>query len=62
MWQDFAAAICLMLVFEGILPFLAPGRWRSLVNRLAEVDDASMRMAGFISMLVGVVLLYVVRH
>lgn len=62
MWQDFAAAVCLMLVFEGMLPFLAPSRWRSLVSKLAETDDSSMRLAGFISMMLGVGLLYLLRH
>ncbi len=62
MWQDFAAALCLMLVIEGMMPFLAPARWRSLVVRLAEVDDKTMRLVGLISMLVGAGLLTLVRQ
>ena len=50
-------AVSLMLVLEGILPFLYPQRWRNLVAKLSDIDDRQLRMAGFISMLGGVVLL-----
>ena len=55
--QQLLIAFSLMLVLEGILPFLYPGRWRQLVARLAEIDDRQLRIAGFISMLAGVILL-----
>ncbi|HCO58873.1 MAG TPA: DUF2065 domain-containing protein, partial [Porticoccaceae bacterium] len=35
MSQDFLAALCLVLVIEGMLPFLMPGRWRDMVLALA---------------------------
>ena len=50
-------AISLMLVLEGILPFLYPRRWRNLVSRLSEVDDKQLRAAGLASMVTGLVLL-----
>ena len=58
MWQQLGIAICLMLVIEGIVPFLYPGRWRSLVETLAEVDDRVLRLMGLTSMLIGTGLLY----
>ena len=61
MWQDFAVAFCLMLMLEGILPFLYPERWRRLVQILAQVDNRHLRMAGFVSMLLGTGLLYLVH-
>lgn len=61
MWQDLFTAFCLMLVIEGIIPFLYPGRWRDAVQRLSQMDDRSMRLAGLISMLAGVLLLSVFR-
>ena len=61
MWQDIATALCLMLVIEGILPFLYPRRWREMVAMLAEVDDRTMRIIGFGSMVTGVSVLYLVR-
>ncbi len=60
-WQVFPAAIALVLVIEGILPFLSPGRWRSMVATVAQLDDASIRRFGLGSMAVGVVLLYLVN-
>ena len=61
MWHDLAVAFCLMLVIEGIIPFLAPRRWRSMVEYLAEIDDRSMRIMGLVSMLIGTGLLYVIN-
>ena len=61
MWHELGIAISLMLVIEGILPFLYPGRWRSVVQMLAEVDDRSMRIMGLTSMLLGTLLLYLVN-
>jgi uncharacterized protein YjeT (DUF2065 family) len=61
MWQDFATALCLVLVIEGIIPFLAPGRWRSLAEQLARVDDRTIRLVGLASMVSGAALLYVVN-
>lgn len=61
MWEDLARALCLMLVIEGLLPFLYPGRWRRLVQRLATVDNRSLRTAGLVCMLAGLVLLYLLR-
>lgn len=62
MWHDLAVALCLVLVIEGIVPFLYPKRWREMVSRLAEVDDRSMRIAGLISMLLGTGLLYLINN
>ena len=61
MWHDLAVAFCLMLVIEGIIPFLAPRRWRSMVEYLAEIDDRSMRIMGLVSMLIGTGLLYIIN-
>lgn len=61
MWHDLGVALCLVLVIEGIVPFLYPKRWREMVSRLAEVDDRSMRVAGLMSMLLGTGLLYLIN-
>jgi hypothetical protein len=54
-------AFCLMLIMEGILPFLYPQRWRKLVVQLAQVSDRHMRLLGLVSMLLGLGLLLLVR-
>ncbi len=61
MWHDLAMAFCLMLVFEGIMPFIAPQRWRKLLLILDQIDDNTMRMIGLGSMLVGTALLYMIN-
>ncbi len=52
------AGFCLMLVFEGVVPFLAPQQWRETVSRIAQTSDATIRKIGLGSMIAGVVLLY----
>ena len=57
--DSFLAACALVLVLEGILPFLAPKIWRDAFRRLTELSDGQLRFIGLISMAVGVVLLMV---
>jgi len=61
MWRDLGVAMCLVLVIEGIVPFLYPRRWRHMALSLAQADDRTMRLAGLASMVAGTVLLYLVR-
>lgn len=61
MWQDLGVALCLVLVIEGIIPFLYPARWKELVAMAAEVDERTMRIMGFCSMILGTGLLYLIR-
>ncbi len=60
-WQILLCAAALMLVFEGVIPFLYPNKWRTLVAALAQINDRQLRMMGLASMLLGVALLYMVR-
>lgn len=61
MWQDLLAALALVLVIEGLMPFLNPAGWRRTISMIAQMDDKSLRIAGLVSMVAGVVLLYIVR-
>lgn len=61
MLHELAVAFCLMLVIEGILPFIAPKRWRNLILMLDEVDDNTMRLIGLGSMLTGTVILLLIN-
>ena len=54
-------AFALMLVIEGVLPFLIPTLWRETFRRLTEMSDGQIRFIGLTSMLVGLLLLYFVR-
>jgi uncharacterized protein YjeT (DUF2065 family) len=61
-WNDLWAAFALYLVLEGLMPFLNPGALKRTLLQLAQLDDRTMRVAGLVSMVAGVVLLYVVRN
>lgn len=54
------AALALMLVLEGVLPFLAPGVWRETFRRMTEMSDGQLRFVGLSSMLGGLLILYFV--
>ncbi len=54
-------AFALMLVIEGLMPFLAPRIWREAFRRVTELSDGQIRFIGLTSMLVGIVLLTVFR-
>ena len=54
-------AFALMLVIEGLMPFLVPRVWRDTFRRVTELSDGQIRFIGLSSMLVGVVLLTVFR-
>ncbi len=61
MWTDLWAALALVLVLEGVLPFLSPAVVRRMLEAVSQVDDRSMRISGLVSMMAGLVLLYMVR-
>ncbi len=61
MWQNLLTALALVLIIEGVVPFLYPQRWQRMVEVLAQMAPSNMRWAGFASMLAGLVLLYLVR-
>ena len=61
MLREIGIAFSLMLVIEGIIPFLYPGRWRKLVATLAEISDSSLRLIGLGSMITGIALLYFIN-
>jgi len=61
MWDTLLMAFALMLVLEGILPFLLPGTWRETFKKLTESGDNQIRFIGLTSMLLGLLLLYLVK-
>ncbi len=59
MVNSLLTAFALMLIIEGILPFVAPAAWRETFLRLAQMADGQIRFIGLSSMLLGMVFLYV---
>ncbi len=60
-WQVLAAAIALVFIIEGMLPFISPDRWRAMLAMANQMDDRVIRNIGLGSMLFGVVILYLVH-
>jgi len=54
-------AFALMLIIEGLLPFLAPSFWRNAFRRITALSDGQIRFFGLTSMLIGLLLLLVAR-
>ena len=59
-WQVFPAAVALVFVIEGLLPFINPSLWKSLIASAATLDDASIRRFGLGSMVCGLLILHFV--
>ena len=53
----FLMALALMLILEGVLPFIAPNLWRDTFRRITQMSDGQIRFVGLSSMLVGLLLL-----
>lgn len=60
MWETFLIAVALMLILEGMLPFLSPSTWREAFRKLIEINDNQIRFIGLTSMLIGLMLLLIV--
>jgi hypothetical protein len=56
----FWAALALMLVLEGLFPFLSPGGWRNTFQKLLQLRDGQLRFFGLTSILIGLGLLWLV--
>ncbi len=61
MWELLGISFALSLILEGFLPFLSPHSFRQSLQTLSELDDKSLRLIGLISMVIGVVILYMVH-
>ena len=58
--HDLCVALCLLLVLEGIGPFISPGGWRGMMQQLSQTDDRYIRIVGLVLMLLGTGLLYLI--
>lgn len=61
MWKELLTALALLLVLEGIIPFLSPQAWKRLFAELLRASDHVLRVAGLTSMVAGILLLYLVK-
>ena len=54
-----ASAVALVLILEGLLPFLNPTAWRRVFERALQMTDAQIRLLGLSSLALGVTILLV---
>ena len=50
-------ALALMLIIEGLLPFISPRSWRQVFERAVQMSNGQLRFLGLTSMLLGLILL-----
>lgn len=60
-FSDLLAALALVFVLEGLMPFINPEGMKKVYLLAAQMDNQTIRFLGITSMLVGVVLLYIVK-
>jgi uncharacterized protein YjeT (DUF2065 family) len=53
--------LAMMLVIEGMLPFVLPGLWRETFRKLVDLTDGQLRFVGITAMLSGILLLYLIK-
>ena len=56
-WELLVGAFALMLVVEGLLPFISPARWRGVFERATRMSDGQIRFIGLSSMVAGLLML-----
>jgi uncharacterized protein YjeT (DUF2065 family) len=59
--SDLWAALCLVMVIEGLMLFVSPGGWQQMARRMLELDPRQLRIGGAIMVVAGLVCLQVVR-
>jgi uncharacterized protein len=58
--ETFWVALALVLVIEGLLPFLSPGSWRRMFQQILQLQDGQIRFFGLASILLGLLLVWMV--
>ncbi|MDC3279468.1 DUF2065 domain-containing protein [Gammaproteobacteria bacterium] len=56
-WHNLLAALALVFVIEGLIPFASPRGYRSLANRLQGLTDRQLRGGGAVAMIFGLMML-----
>ena len=60
-WQEILTAVALLLVIEGMLPFISPAKYRQMVSEITRLSDNHIRNIGLVIMVAGLLLLFLVR-
>lgn len=62
MWHEILIAGALMLVLEGLLPILNPKLFKQMMFSASQMSEQQLRWTGLISMVIGAVIIYVLKH
>jgi uncharacterized protein YjeT (DUF2065 family) len=62
MWNELWIALALLLILEGVFPFLSPEMVRKALVAIHQLTDSQLRFVGLTSMLAGVLLLYIINR
>ncbi|MEZ5453335.1 MAG: DUF2065 domain-containing protein [Thiothrix sp.] len=57
-WNDLLNAVALLLIMEGLMPFLSPSRLKQTYAQLLELPDKTLRTIGLVSVIAGILLLF----
>ena len=60
-WTDLLAALAIVCIIEGIVPFMNPAGMKRLLSKLSAMEERELRLGGFFSILVGLAILFLVR-
>lgn len=60
-WVDLGAAIALLLILEGLFPFLSPDSWKKFVLAMAQEQSKKIRIIGLVMVILGLALLSIIR-
>ena len=60
-WADLGAALALVLILEGLIPFISPRGYRNMIQQMAAMPEKSLRNVGLVLIFTGLVLLLLVR-
>ena len=60
-WNHLGMALALVLVIEGLGPFLFPGAWRRMFSQMLALRDGQLRFIGLLGIAVGLLLLLLLQ-
>ncbi|HXN09756.1 MAG TPA: DUF2065 domain-containing protein [Steroidobacteraceae bacterium] len=60
-WSDLLAALAIVCIIEGVMPFINPPGMKRLLAKLAALEERELRLGGLFSMLIGLAILFLVR-
>ena len=61
MASELGAALCLVLVLEGLFLFVSPALWKRMAEQLQQIDQRTLRMIGAAMVAAGLIALHIVR-